>query len=178
MRDVLAHRGKRVCVLASGDPFLFGVGATLSRVVPAAEIRTLPAPSAFSLAASRLGWPLQEVETISLHGRAIDLILRRGRTGELYNIGSGVEQSVEQITDQILALLGKPASLKTYVPDRPGHDRRYLLNSEKIRRELGWKPLVPFEDGMRRTVAWYVDNEEWWRPLLERLAVKEGAWGR
>ena len=74
MRDVLALRGKGVCVLASGDPFLFGVGATLSRVVPAAEMRTIPAPSAFSLAASRLGWALQEVETVSLHGRAIDLI--------------------------------------------------------------------------------------------------------
>lgn len=82
MRDVLTRRGKRVCVLASGDPFLFGVGATLSRVVPATEIRTLPAPSAFSLAASRLGWPLHEVETVSLHGRAIDLVrplLHRGR---------------------------------------------------------------------------------------------------
>lgn len=112
------------------------------------------------------------------HCLAIDRILRHGRPGELYNIGSGVEQSVEQITDQILVLLGKPASLKTYVPDRPGHDRRYLLNSGKIRRELGWEPQVPFEEGMRRTVAWYVDNEAWWRPLLERLAVQEGAWGR
>jgi dTDP-glucose 4,6-dehydratase len=112
------------------------------------------------------------------HCRAIDLILRRGQVGELYNIGSGVEQSVEQITDQILALLGKPASLKTYVPDRPGHDRRYLLDSGKIRRELGWEPQVPFADGMRETVRWYVDNESWWRPLRERLAVKEGAWGK
>jgi len=112
------------------------------------------------------------------HCRAIDRILRAGRIGELYNIGSGVEQSVEQITDLILALLGKPESLKTYVPDRPGHDRRYLLNSSKIRKELGWEPEVPFAEGMRQTVAWYVDNEGWWRPLQERLAVQEGAWGR
>jgi dTDP-glucose 4,6-dehydratase len=111
------------------------------------------------------------------HCRAIDLILRRGKIGELYNIGSGVEQSVEQITDRILALLGKPESLKTYVPDRPGHDRRYLLNGSKIRRELGWEPQVAFEEGLRQTVEWYVENEGWWRPLKSRLAVQESGWG-
>jgi precorrin-6Y C5,15-methyltransferase (decarboxylating) len=74
MRDVLALRGRKVCVLASGDPFFHGVGATLARHVPIDEMRVIPAPSAFSLAASRLGWPLQDIETISLHGRAIDLI--------------------------------------------------------------------------------------------------------
>lgn len=111
------------------------------------------------------------------HCRAIELILEKGRIGELYNIGSGVEQSVEEITDRVLALLGKPETLKTYVPDRPGHDRRYLLNSTKIRRELGWEPEVGFEQGMRLTVEWYCANEAWWRPLKERLAVQEGSWG-
>lgn len=110
------------------------------------------------------------------HCHAIDLIVRRGRIGETYNIGSGVEQSVEQITDRILTLLGKPDSLKTYVPDRPGHDRRYLLNSAKIRRELSWAPSIGFEDGMRQTIDWYVNNEWWWRPLQSRLAVEEGKW--
>jgi precorrin-6Y C5,15-methyltransferase (decarboxylating) len=74
MRDVLALRGQTVCVLASGDPFFFGVGATLSRHVAAEECITYPSPSAFSLAASRLGWPLQEIETVSLHGRPLDLV--------------------------------------------------------------------------------------------------------
>lgn len=74
MRDVLAQRGRNVCVLASGDPFFFGVGATLSHRVESDEFKAYPAPSAFSLAASRLGWPLQEIETVSLHGRSIDLI--------------------------------------------------------------------------------------------------------
>lgn len=74
MRAVLALRGEKVCVLASGDPFLHGVGVTLARKIPAAEMRVLPAPSAFSLAASRLGWALQETETVSLHGHAVDLI--------------------------------------------------------------------------------------------------------
>lgn len=110
------------------------------------------------------------------HCQAIDLILKKGRVGELYNIGSGVEKSVEEITDDVLRLLGKPASLKTYVPDRPGHDRRYLLNSTKIRRELGWEPEVGYEEGMRRTIDWFVSNEQWWRPLQKRLAVQEGAW--
>lgn len=112
------------------------------------------------------------------HCRAIDLILKNGGVGELYNIGSGVEQSVEQITDRVLHLLGKPESLKSYVADRPGHDRRYLLDSSKIRRELGWAPEVEFEDGMAHTVQWYVENEAWWRPLKARLAVAEGAWGK
>ena len=110
------------------------------------------------------------------HCQAIDLILKKGRIGELYNIGSGVEKSVEEITDDVLRLLGKPHSLKTYVPDRPGHDRRYLLNSAKIRRELGWEPEVGYEEGMRRTIDWYVNNEQWWRPLQKRLAVQESAW--
>ncbi|WP_378950217.1 precorrin-6y C5,15-methyltransferase (decarboxylating) subunit CbiE [Mesorhizobium sp. ANAO-SY3R2] len=74
MRDLVALRGENVCVLASGDPFLHGVGVTLTRALPSTEMRVLPAPSAFSLAASRLGWALQDIETISLHGHAIDLI--------------------------------------------------------------------------------------------------------
>jgi dTDP-glucose 4,6-dehydratase len=110
------------------------------------------------------------------HCRAIDLILRNGQIGELYNIGSGVEQSVEQITDRILTVLDKPYSLKTYVPDRPGHDRRYLLNSTKIRQELGWAPQVAFDEGIRQTIGWYVEHEAWWRPLQARLAVIESAW--
>jgi dTDP-glucose 4,6-dehydratase len=63
------------------------------------------------------------------------------------------------------------------VPDRPGLDRRYLLNSGKIRRELGWQPEVDFAEGMRRTVEWYVANEQWWRPLQQQLAVQESGWG-
>lgn len=100
----------------------------------------------------------------------------KGRIGELYNIGNGVEKSVERITDRILAQLGKPESLKTYVPDRPCHDRRYLLNSSKIRRELGWQPEVDFEEGMQLTIDWYREHEERWRPLQKRLAVAEASW--
>jgi dTDP-glucose 4,6-dehydratase len=110
------------------------------------------------------------------HCRAIDLILKEGRVGEIYNIGSGLEVDVEGIADGILDVLGLDQSYKTYVPDRPSHDRRYLLDSSKIRSELGWAPEVDFDEGFNLTVNWYKENETWWRPLLERADVGEGKW--
>jgi dTDP-glucose 4,6-dehydratase len=112
---------------------------------------------------------------VSDHCRAIELVLERGREGETYNVGSGVERSVEEIADLVLELTGKPAALKTIVPDRPGHDRRYLLDSSRLRRELGWQPEVGFEEGMRATVEWYGENRSWWEPLKERAPVQETA---
>jgi dTDP-glucose 4,6-dehydratase len=110
------------------------------------------------------------------HCRAIELVLEQGRVGETYNVGSGVEKSIAEIADAVLELTGKPESLKSVVPDRPGHDRRYLLDSTKLRRELGWKPDIAFEDGMRETVEWYGANRAWWEPLKERALVQETAW--
>src|SRR6266536_4036330 len=110
------------------------------------------------------------------HCRAIELVLERGREGETYNVGSGVERSIEEIADLVLELTGKPQSLKTIVADRPGHDRRYLLDSTKLRRELGWQPEVGFEAGLRGTVEWYRAHREWWEPLRERALVQETAW--
>ena len=110
------------------------------------------------------------------HCRAIELALERGDPGATYNVGSEVEASIEEIADRVLELTGKPESLKTIVPDRPGHDRRYLLDSAKIRRELGWEPEIGFEDGLRETVEWYAANRSWWEPLRERLQVEETAW--
>jgi dTDP-glucose 4,6-dehydratase len=109
------------------------------------------------------------------HCRAIDLVLERGREGETYNVGSGVEGSIEEIADLLLELTGKPESLKTIVADRPGHDRRYLLDSSKLRSEFGWLPEVSFADGLRATVEWYAANREWWEPLRERAPVRETA---
>ncbi|MBI4993173.1 MAG: GDP-mannose 4,6-dehydratase, partial [Candidatus Magasanikbacteria bacterium] len=97
------------------------------------------------------------------HARGIDAILRNGKVGEAYNIGTGVEKNIEEMTDIILATLGKPQSLKTYVPDRLGHDRRYLLDSSKIKRELGWEPRIKFADGLKQTIEWYKNNEDWWK---------------
>ena len=96
------------------------------------------------------------------HCRAIELVLESDKMGE--------------IADLVLKHTGKPESLKTIVPDRPGHDRRYLLDSSKLRRELGWEPEVGWEDGLRSTVEWYATNREWWEPLRDRAPVEETAW--
>jgi dTDP-glucose 4,6-dehydratase len=106
------------------------------------------------------------------HCRAIELVVLNARAGETYNVGSGIEASVEQIADLVLDTLGKPASLKTIVPDRPGHDRRYLLDSSKIRRELGWAPQLPFEQVIRDTVLWYAEHRDWWEPLRDQHPYK------
>ena len=109
------------------------------------------------------------------HCGAIDAVLERGRVGETYHVGTGVEKSIEEIADAVLAELGKPADLKTIIPDRPGHDRRYILDWSKIRRELGWEPRIPFDRGLADTVAWYAEHRDWWAPLRERAPVVEGA---
>jgi dTDP-glucose 4,6-dehydratase len=110
------------------------------------------------------------------HCRAIELVLERGEPGETYNVGSGVEKSISEIADAVLEHTGKPESLKTIVPDRPGHDRRDLLDSTKIRERLGWRDEIAWEDGIAQTVAWYADNREWWEPLRDRAPVDEAAW--
>jgi len=112
------------------------------------------------------------------HCRAIELVLDHGREGETYNVGSGVEKTIEEIADSVLALTRKPASLKTIVPDRPGHDRRYLLDSTKLRAQLGWRDEIAFEAGLAETVRWYEANRAWWEPLKERAPVVEtSSWG-
>jgi dTDP-glucose 4,6-dehydratase len=113
------------------------------------------------------------------HCAAIDAVLERGRVGETYHVGTGVEKSIEEIADAVLAELGKPADLKSIIPDRPGHDRRYVLDWSKIRRELGWEPRIPFDQGLAETVAWYARHREWWEPLRQRAPVVEGsAWSK
>jgi dTDP-glucose 4,6-dehydratase len=93
--------------------------------------------------------------------RAITLALEKAKPGSIYNVSSGVSQPNLKIVRTILQFLGKPDSLIQYVKDRPGHDRRYAIDSSKIQRELGWSPLVGFEDGIRKTIEWYRSNSEW-----------------
>ncbi len=112
------------------------------------------------------------------HCRAVEVVLERGEVGQTYHVGSGVEASIEEIADLVLSVLGKPPSLKKVVPDRPGHDRRYLLDSAKIQRQLGWRARVPFADGLAETVRWYADHGAWWEPLRHRAPVAEAGWGR
>ncbi|KPK99938.1 MAG: dTDP-glucose 4,6-dehydratase [candidate division Zixibacteria bacterium SM23_73_2] len=99
------------------------------------------------------------------HCRAIDLILHKGKVGEIYNISSNVEKTNLEITRMILAYLKKPSSLIKHVKDRPAHDRRYALKAEKIRKDLGWEPEVSFEQGISLTIDWYIKNKGWWEKV-------------
>jgi dTDP-glucose 4,6-dehydratase len=101
------------------------------------------------------------------HCRALDLLLERGEPGQVYNIGGGNEVRNVDLTHRILELTGRPTSLITPVADRPGHDRRYALDTTKL-RSLGWTPQVPFDAGVAATVEWYRANEWWWRPVKEQ----------
>jgi dTDP-glucose 4,6-dehydratase len=104
------------------------------------------------------------------HCRAIDLLLERGTPGEVYNIGGGNEVANVDLTRRILALVDRPGSLIKLVTDRPGHDRRYCLDTSKL-RGLGWRPEQEFERGLADTVRWYRENEWWWRPIKEQDAA-------
>jgi dTDP-glucose 4,6-dehydratase len=95
------------------------------------------------------------------HCRGILAVLRKGREGEIYNIGGNRSLPNLDVVRKVLALTGQPESLIQYVTDRPGHDRRYALSSEKLMRETGWAPAMDFETGLERTIAWYRENIEW-----------------
>ncbi len=101
------------------------------------------------------------------HAAAIDLALRRGRAGEVYNIGAGNERPNIDVVRAILAHLGKDQALIRYVPDRPGHDRRYALSWEKVSAELGWAPVRDFERTLHDTIDWYAGNSEWWTAIRD-----------
>ncbi|MBW2039392.1 MAG: dTDP-glucose 4,6-dehydratase [Deltaproteobacteria bacterium] len=99
------------------------------------------------------------------HCRAIDLILHNGSSGEIYNIGAACERTNLQVIRTILETLNKPESLIRFVKDRPGHDRRYAMNSSKLQEELGWQPEVRFEEGIKQTINWYIDHQDWWQRI-------------
>ena len=100
------------------------------------------------------------------HCSAIDLIIRHGRGGEVYNVGGHNEKSNLDVVKIILKALGKSEDLITFVKDRPGHDRRYAIDPTKIHNELGWLPQMKFEDGIAKTIEWYLANEDWWEEII------------
>ena len=103
---------------------------------------------------------------VSDHCAAIDLIIRKGRVGEVYNIGGHNERTNLEVVKTILKALDKPESLIRYVTDRPGHDRRYAIDPTKIETELGWEPQYTFDTGIAMTIQWYLDNQDWWKHIL------------
>lgn len=106
------------------------------------------------------------------HCRAIDLILQKGQTGEIYNVGGHNEMQNLHIVKLICKELGKPKSLITYVKDRKGHDKRYAIDPTKIHNELGWLPETKFADGIRKTIQWYLENREWWEEILAKKSER------
>ena len=100
------------------------------------------------------------------HCSAIDLIIHKGRVGEVYNVGGHNERTNIEVVKAILAHLGKPESLITYVKDRAGHDLRYAIDPTKIKNELGWLPQTRFEDGIKKTIDWYLNNRSWWEDII------------
>lgn len=107
------------------------------------------------------------------HCRAIDMILSRGRVGEVYNIGGNNEKTNLEITKFLLEFLGKDESLIVYVDDRLAHDRRYAIDASKIKRELGWEPSVNFKEGIAKTFEWYKNNAEWAQKLMDKLEERK-----
>ena len=105
------------------------------------------------------------------HCRGIALVLQKGRSGEIYNIGGGTELSNRELTDLLLHATGRDESFVNYVDDRLGHDRRYCVNIGKISAELGYAPQVSFQDGLATVVQWYQENRAWWEPLKARSAL-------
>ena len=103
---------------------------------------------------------------VSDHCEAIDLIIHKGRAGEVYNVGGHNEKTNLEVVKTILKALGKPESLIEFVTDRPGHDLRYAIDPTKLESELGWKPKYTFETGIRQTIQWYLDNREWWENII------------
>jgi len=113
------------------------------------------------------------------HCRAIDVIMHRGKGGEVYNIGADKELPNIEIVKIILNRLNKPESLIKFVKDRPGHDRRYAIDSAKLRNELGWDTTYPFEEAIDLTIRWYVEHQDWWRKIKsgEYLSYYERMYG-
>ena len=110
------------------------------------------------------------------HCRAVENVLDRGEPGEVYNISSGDERANLELVKEILERMGRDETLIQFVEDRPGHDLRYSLNSSRIREELGWRPKYSFDEGMKKTVEWYLENERWWRPLADRNLLDPTPW--
>ena len=110
------------------------------------------------------------------HCEALELVLWKGKPGSVYNVAGGSELANLELVRMILKVMDKPESMIEFVEDRPGHDRRYSLDDEKIRMELGWRPKHDFESGLRETIQWYLKNDRWWRPIANEMTLSPSPW--
>jgi dTDP-glucose 4,6-dehydratase len=110
------------------------------------------------------------------HCEALDLVLRDGKAGEVYNMAGGNELENIKVVERILEIMDKPGDLIEFVDDRPGHDVRYSLNCDKVRGRLGWEPKHTLPESLRKTVEWYLENEDWWRPLSDDRVLHPTPW--
>jgi dTDP-glucose 4,6-dehydratase len=118
------------------------------------------------------GGALRDYLYVEDHCSGMEVVMDHGRAGEAYNIGAGHQVNTQELADGILSILGKSTYFKQAVPDRMAHDRRYCLDSGKL-RALGWAPTYDFGTALERTVHWYEDNEQWWRPLKQDGSFKQ-----
>jgi dTDP-glucose 4,6-dehydratase len=110
------------------------------------------------------------------HCEALDLIIRKGTPGSVYNIAGGNQTDNFRLVKTILRTLGKPEKLIQHVEDRPGHDMRYGLDGSKIKKELGWQPRHNFEKALETTIQWYKTNEDWWKPIANDNVLSASPW--
>ena len=110
------------------------------------------------------------------HVAAIDALISRGKFGEIYNITAWNEISNRDIVEKILKIMNKPYDLVEFVPDRPGHDKHYSINSSKIKNEINWSPKFNFDDALKETVNWYLSNKQWWEPLIDEKTLHPQPW--
>jgi dTDP-glucose 4,6-dehydratase len=164
----------------------FGVKASITRCTNNFGPHQLPEkliPKTIIRALKNLSIPIYGTGTnirdwiyVQDHCTAVETILEKGLSGEVYNISSGNEVTNIEIVKKILDLLKKPESLITFVEDRPGHDTRYSLNCSKIKAEFDWKPQSSFQEALESTVKWYVDNQKWWNPFATEAVLHPIPW--
>jgi dTDP-glucose 4,6-dehydratase len=177
---------------ASSDVFVFayartyGLSAMITRctnnygprqfpekLVPKAIIRTL---KSLKVPVYGTGENVRDWIYVLDHCRAVEMVLETGEPGEIYNVSSGEEKTNIDLVKTLLEIMGRDEGAIEFVEDRPGHDVRYSLDSSKIREELGWRPQHSFEEGIKETVAWYVENESWWRALADDRVLHPTPW--
>jgi dTDP-glucose 4,6-dehydratase len=151
----------------------FGPYQLPEKLIPKTIIRAL---RNLSIPVYGTGTNIRDWICVQDHCTAVEMVLEKGLAGEVYNVSAGNEVTNIEIVKRILALLGKPESLITFVEDRPGHDLRYSLDSVKLRSQLGWKPAFSFKEALESTVKWYVDNEKWWTPFATEAILHATPW--